>query len=196
MSDVGFAQIAATAARAFLARGFQGVSLRALASDLGIQAASLYHHCPGGKAELYIRSLQWFLDGYAERLSAARGRAAFPESILRMAAFTVGENHVDVRRIVTADLPNLPAREQSALSSSVHDALLRPFVEEFESARQNGKVRSRLDCSLAAACVLAVADNLGPLHLPNGAASSPEELAAVEKLVRKGVSLLLDGTRP
>jgi len=196
MTEVGFSHIAATAARAFLAKGFQGVSLRAVARDLGIQAASLYHHCPGGKAELYARSLEWFLDGYAERLSAARGRAAFPESILRMAVFTLGENHVDIRRIVTADLPNLPAREREALNAAVHDVLLRPFVQEFEAAKRSGKVRKRLDGPLAAACVLAVADNLGGLHLPAGVPASTKELEAAGELVRSGVSLLLEGTHP
>jgi AcrR family transcriptional regulator len=194
MSDAAFAQIAATAAHAFLARGFKGVSLRALASELGIQAASLYHHCPGGKSELYVRSLQWFLDGYAERLLASRGRAAYPESILRMACFTLGEDHVDLRRIVTSDLMSLPPQDGEALNVAVHEALLRPFVREFDAAKQDGKARKRLDSHLAAACVLAIADNLGGLHLP-GDSPSPEARKSAEKLVRAGVALLLDGAQ-
>jgi AcrR family transcriptional regulator len=193
MSDDGFAHIAATAARAFLASGYQVVSLRSVAKELGMQAASLYHHCPGGKAELYLRSLSWFLDGYAERLLAARGRAAFPESLTRMAVFTLGDNHVDLRRIVTADLPHLPAADQEALSKAVHEALLGPFVAELEAAKSSGRVKKRLDSHLAAACVLAIADNLGGLHRGD---DSAEARAEAEKLVRAGVTLLLTGAAP
>lgn len=195
MSEPGFAQIATTAARLFLAQGFKGVSLRALASDLGIQAASLYHHCPGGKAELYVRSVRRFLDGYAERLLASRGKAAFPESVLRMAAFTLGENHVDFRRTITADLPNLPTDEQKELSDFLHEALLRPFAEELEAARRIGKVRKRLDTGMAAACVLAITD-LGGVHLPSGRPPTVKERKVAKDFVRSGVTLLLDGARP
>lgn len=172
------------------------MSLRAIASELGIQAASLYHHCPGGKAELYLRSIGWFLDGYAERLLAARGRATFPESVLRMATFTLGKNHVDLRRIIIEDLPNLPDDQRAKLNESLHEVLLRPFVEEFDAAKQGGKVRKRLDSPMAAACVLAIADNIGGLHLPAGGAPSADALHVANEVVRSGVSLLLDGTRP
>ena len=196
MSSSGFDEIATTAARLFLTQGFRGVSVRAIATELGIQAASLYHHCPGGKAEIYVRSISWFLDGYAERLLAARGRSSFPESMLRMAAFTLGENHVDVRRIVLEDLPNLPKAEQSTLSETLHQALLRPFVEEFETAKQRGHARKRLDSQMAASCVLAIADNIGGLHLPSEGLPSSKELEAAKHLVRSGISLLIDGTGP
>lgn len=196
MSNSGFNEIAPTAARLFLTHGFRGVGLRAIASELGIQAASLYHHCPGGKAEIYVRSICWFLDGYAERLLGARGRATFPESMLRMATFTLGENHVDLRRIVLEDLPNLPSPQQSKLNASLHEVLLRPFVEEFDAAKQSGKARKRLDSPMAASCVLAIADNIGGLHLPSSGPPSAEALDAAQQLVRAGVSLLLDGTGP
>ena len=196
MSDSGFDEIATVAAPLFLSQGFRGVSLRAIASALGIKAASLYHHCPGGKAELYVRSLRWFLDGHAERLLAARGRATFPESLLRMAAFTLGENHVDLRRIVGEDLPNLPEAERSEISECLHEALLRPLVAELNAAKRSGKVRKRLDSAMAASCVLAIADNLGGLHLPGEGRATAEELQAAQQMVRAGVSLLLEGTRP
>ncbi len=47
MSISSIDEIAATAARLLLTQGFRGVSLRAIASELGIKPASLYHHCPG-----------------------------------------------------------------------------------------------------------------------------------------------------
>lgn len=172
------------------------MSLRSIATELGIKAASLYHHCPGGKSELYERAVHWFLHGYAERLLASRGRASYPESILRMATFTVGENHVDLRRMILEDLPNLSKDQQSKVHEYLHAVLLRPFVEEFEAAKQSGKVRKRLDSQMATSCVLAIADNIGSLHLPADRPASEDELHAARQLVRSGVSLLLDGTHP
>lgn len=195
MTQPGFVGIATTAARLFLSRGYGSVSLRDLARELGIKAASLYHHCPGGKAELYVRSLRWFLEGHAERVLESRGRAAFPESLLRMAVFTVGENHVDLRRIVHSDLPNLPLEAQAELNECLHEAVLRPFVEVFDSAKREGTVRKGVESRLAAACVLAIADNLGGLHLPADRPPSKEELEAARGAVRLGVRLFLKGTQ-
>lgn len=193
MSNLDFDAIASVASRAFLAKGFARVSVRAIAGELGIKAASLYHHCPGGKAELYQRSICNFLDGYADRLLAARQGSSFPESLLRMATFTLGQNHIDLRRVISEDLPNLSKSGQEEVSESIHKALLGPFVDVLEAAKESDKVRSELDSSMAAACVLAVADNLGGLHLPVGSPVSPEAVAAAEALVREGVSLVLQG---
>jgi len=195
MTQPGFTGIATAAAKLFLSRGYRSVSLRDLAAELGIKAASLYHHCPGGKAELYVRSLGMFLEGHADRVLKSRGRAAFPESLVRMAIFTIGENHVDLRRIVHSDLPNLPPEKQAELSECLHEAVLRPFVEVFDSAKEESKVRKGLDSSLAAACVLAIADNLGDLHLPAARPPSQSELEAAQGAVRLGVRLLLEGTQ-
>ena len=82
--DDPFTQVATVAARQFLSRGFAAVSLRAIADELGIQPASLYYHCPGGKAELYARSLAHFLTGYRTELAAATGRARYPEALQRL----------------------------------------------------------------------------------------------------------------
>lgn len=47
------ARIVRTAAVHFARQGFEGASLRKIAEDVGIKAASIFHHFPGGKAELY-----------------------------------------------------------------------------------------------------------------------------------------------
>ncbi len=39
-------------AQVFLAHGYDGASIAALASSAGLSKASLYHHFPGGKAEM------------------------------------------------------------------------------------------------------------------------------------------------
>lgn len=191
-----FAKIADVASRLFLEKGYAGVGLRTVARELQIKAASLYHHCPGGKAELYVRSLRWYLDGYGDRMVASRGKSSFPESLHRMVEYTIGRHHVDLRRVIAEDLPHLPTEQQREVGEWLHEALLGPISSEFEMAKEAGKIRKRLDSALAAACVLAIADNIGGLHLIGDAATSSESLAAARKMVRAGVSMLLAGAQP
>lgn len=52
-SDDTRTRILATASSHFARYGFEGAALRKIAEDVGIKAASIFHHFPGGKAELY-----------------------------------------------------------------------------------------------------------------------------------------------
>jgi AcrR family transcriptional regulator len=52
-TDATRARLLATASSHFARHGFEGASLRRIADDVGIKAASIFHHFPGGKAELY-----------------------------------------------------------------------------------------------------------------------------------------------
>jgi AcrR family transcriptional regulator len=195
MTDDAFSRIAATAARIFLARGYSGVNLRGLAAELGIQAASLYYHCPGGKAELYARSVGMFFDGYRDTLEAARGRARFPETVRRMSDQMLDLGAIDFKRITRADLPNLDDADARALADQLHDALLTPFRDAFEDAKSANLVRQRLDTTLAAACVVSLVDSLGFQHLPVDRAATAEELDAAKQVARAAIALLVDGAR-
>jgi len=48
---------------------------------------------------------------------------------------------------------------------------------------------------MAASCVLAIADNIGGLHLPADEPPSEDALTLATQMVRSGISLLLDGAR-
>lgn len=187
-SAPAFERIARTAARLFLEKGYAGVSLRAVAAELGIRAASLYHHCPAGKAELYERSLLVFLADYREALAAARGRARFPERLLRMTDWMVEHPPVDLQHIVRVDLPHLDPERAGELSARLHDAVLGPFVETLEEASGAGTLRSRVQTELAAACVVSLVQGLGFAHV-----GSDDERRAAIQMVRSGLRLFLDG---
>jgi TetR/AcrR family transcriptional repressor of lmrAB and yxaGH operons len=51
--------------RAFRTNGFHGTTLTALASEVGLQKASLYHLFPGGKVEMARAVLHSVLEGFA-----------------------------------------------------------------------------------------------------------------------------------
>jgi AcrR family transcriptional regulator len=195
VSDESFTRVAMTAGRLFLARGYAAVSLRAIAEALGIRAASLYFHCPAGKAELYARSLEVFLGAYRGELALARGRARFPGAVYRMADWMLARPPVDLQRIVRVDLPQLDEARGRAVLEVLHDAVLGPFVEVFEAATAASALRRGVDAHIAAASVIALVDGLGWSHLPPGREATEEELAAAKRTVRAGLRLVVDGAR-
>jgi AcrR family transcriptional regulator len=191
--DDAFEPIAQAAARMFLSQGYAAVSLRAVAEEAGIQAASLYYHCPGGKGELYMRALERFLGGYRRELAAAAGRAAFPRALLRTTDWMVTHPPVDLQRIVRVDLPRLDRRDSERLLECLHTAVLEPLSALFKGAKEDGHLAERVDPDLAAACVLALVDGLGHSHLPSDRAATKGELDQACNDVRAAVSLLLEG---
>jgi AcrR family transcriptional regulator len=61
----------------FSERGYAAVTLRDIAAGLGIRQASLYHHVPGGKEQLYVevteRNLRRIRMGCARNSGRRRG---------------------------------------------------------------------------------------------------------------------------
>jgi len=193
MTTNSFDDLATIAARAFLQRGYAAVSLRALASEMGIQAASLYYHCPGGKAELFQRALRHHFERYGKKLAQIGARKTFPEDLYLMGAAMLQLGPVELRRIAQVDARHLKGEDAHALVQVIHDAVLSPFVEAIDRARTSSRVRANVDTELAASCVVALVDNLGFVHLPTEREASDAELKQARKLLRAGLSLLVHG---
>lgn len=66
------------AAQQFAARGFEGASMRSIASEVGIQAASIFHHFPDGKDQLYDEIVQQVIETLATNLASWDNRANEP----------------------------------------------------------------------------------------------------------------------
>jgi len=186
-----FERIAMAAAPIFLARGYDGVGLRALAKELGIKAASLYHHCPDGKSELYARALTTYLGDYQSQLASARGRARFPAALHRMTDWMLDHPPVDPHAVLAAPLSD-DARD--ALIHALHAAVVDPIADVFRDAQAKGQVRAAVQPELAASAVISLVHGLGFSHL-HGPAPEAAALSAARDHVRQGVSLLLDGVR-
>lgn len=193
IETASFKRLALTAAPIFLEHGFAAVSVRMLAERMGIKGASLYHHCPGGKAELYARSLAVFLEEYRSGLRAAAGRARFPNGLFRMAEWIVVQPPVDISRVLRVDLPHLEQDVASALIGRLHGAVLAPLVSTLKEAQELGKLRTDIDTELAAASVVSLVDGLGFSHLPTDRKPTPAEVSAAQRTVRAGLKLLCDG---
>ncbi len=193
--SASFARIAMAVAPIFLARGYAGVTLRHLAGELGIKPASLYYHCPGGKADLYQRALVIYLDDYRARLERSPGRSRFPNDVLRMADWMLENPSVDLQHVFRMDLPHLEAEPAERLVHALHAAVISPFAQAFERAAGRGELRGQVEPELAAAAVIALVEGLGFSHLPVHDRPSPAELDGARATVRSGLRMLLDGVR-
>jgi AcrR family transcriptional regulator len=170
--NVGWTQIAETAGDLFLAHGFGAVSLRQVASRLGIKAASLYHHCPGGKAELYERSIAEVMGQLRGQLERAMADRPFRPALTAAAEALLESAPIDVRRIQEVDLPALEAAGGSAerVIGALHAGIHEPLRELFELGKETGEVRDEVDEDIAAASLLALVVGLGTSHGPHAAA--------------------------
>ncbi|MEA3546958.1 MAG: TetR/AcrR family transcriptional regulator [Thermodesulfobacteriota bacterium] len=64
----------------FASGGFNGISMRAIAREVGLNAASIYHHFPD-KQTLYIKAMAHAFSGKAEILSAALATASHEQRL-------------------------------------------------------------------------------------------------------------------
>ncbi len=120
----------------FTQRGFAAVTLRDIAQALGLNHASLYHHVPGGKEELYVevmrRGLHKHHDGLRTAIRGAMDKGGDWQAQLRAAAhWLVSQPPLDITRMRTSDMPALSKKHAHQLSDEVYTLLLTPIQHIF-----------------------------------------------------------------
>lgn len=98
------------------AHGYGGLNLRTLAEQVGIKAASLYHHFPS-KAALAAAVARRYAEKSAVTLEAISAETAEPEMCLRRYPETFrrsleNENRICLCSFMTAEYNDLPAEVQ------------------------------------------------------------------------------------
>jgi TetR/AcrR family transcriptional repressor of nem operon len=114
-------KILAAATRIAQARGYGGLNLRALAEQVGIKAASLYHHFPS-KAELAAAVARRYAEDSAATLEALTAEAGQPEECLRRYPETFrrsleNDNRICLCSFMSAEYDDLPAAVQKEVQA-------------------------------------------------------------------------------
>ncbi len=116
----------------FQERGYNGVSMSDLASALGMQKASLYHHASGGKEALFVEVMERILDRYRDGLEDAIQRQNLYEAQLRAAAYWLLEHpSLHYARMMQSDMPSLSAEHVQRLTIVTYRALQGPLEKVF-----------------------------------------------------------------
>ena len=112
-------RILAAATSIAQARGYGGLNLRALADQVGIKAASLYHHFPS-KADLAAAVAQRYAETSAATLEALEADAGSPAACLQRYPETFRRSLENANRIC---LCSFMAAEYDELPGAVQDAV-------------------------------------------------------------------------
>jgi AcrR family transcriptional regulator len=129
-------RVLAAAERLFTERGYAAVTLRDIAQALGLNHASLYHHVPGGKEELYVEVMRRGLKRHHAGLQHAITTAGDDwHAQLRAAAhWLISQPALDITRMRLSDMPALQKAHASQLNREVYELLLNPIEQVFRKA--------------------------------------------------------------
>jgi AcrR family transcriptional regulator len=186
------ARVLAAAERLFHERGYTGVTMQQLASELGMQTASLYYHAPGGKQELFTEVMEQSLERHREGLTRALTEAP-PELRARLEAamrWFLSQPTMNLERMVTSDFPALPRRTATRLQRRVYECLHGPLRDAMVEAERSGEIRE-VHADLIAGAILSWANAVGFSTAVRGKGAPP-----AEALAKTLVDVLLLGLVP
>jgi AcrR family transcriptional regulator len=177
----------------FSERGYDSVTLRDIAQALGIRQASLYHHVPGGKEQLFVEVTERSLARHRVEIVrlVAQHQGDLRALLLAVGDWLLSQPPVDIPRMVRSDMPAISEEHARRLTRAAVDSLVVPLEGAFVDARARGEVeflRTPLWERLLAGSYLAIVDNarIGARfgQLPAG------------MMVECMVDVILDGLRP
>jgi TetR/AcrR family transcriptional regulator, cholesterol catabolism regulator len=130
------------AERLFGERGYAAVTLNDIASAVGIRHASLYHHVPGGKQELFIevteRSLHRHANGLHQAIDGAQPDVR--SRLYAVARWLLSQPPMDLVRMVHSDMPAIDPESAMRLSLLALEAMIEPVSRLLHEAQANGEV--------------------------------------------------------
>lgn len=129
-------RVLVAAERLFRERGYQVVTLRDIAQDIGIRHTSLYHHFPRGKEELFVEVTTRRMRGYRAGLEGAIQGAGsdWVEQLRAAATWLLSQSTMHLGRIMQADMPQISAEAAEKLRAVTVASLLGPLDAVFREA--------------------------------------------------------------
>ncbi|HEY8601264.1 MAG TPA: TetR/AcrR family transcriptional regulator [Thermomicrobiales bacterium] len=174
----------------FSERGYDSVTLRDIAEAIGIRQASLYHHVPGGKEQLYVEVTERGLQRHQAGLEAALATATGIRAQLRAAArWLLSQPPMNLSRLVRSDLPAIAREHADRLLATSYTTLFAPIERALRDADRSAEIRLHNPILLAATFISLIegiwdADYVGAVRHTH--AEMADEL----------IDVLLDGLRP
>ena len=115
-----------SAALLFRERGYSGTAFSDVIAHSGAPRGSIYHHFPGGKAQLAQEAVAWAAAAIAERLDEALARERDAAGVLR--AFLAPWREVLERSAFRAGCPLVAITVETDVPPELRDAVARAFA--------------------------------------------------------------------
>ena len=171
--------------------GYSTVTVHQIAKKLGIKAASLYYHAPGGKEELFVLVLKRCLARHRRGMRDALAGAGsqLRDQCLAVIEWFLSQGPLAFFRLLVSDLGGLKRGQGDRLRQLAIDSLVNPISHLFQKAAQQGEIRAvrpyLLTCS-----ILAMVDGIWY------ASEVQAEPVKNRQMAEEFVDLLLNGARP
>ena len=194
----GARRIAETAAHMFAHKGFQGVSMAALAREVGVGKATIFHHFPS-KEDLYFFVLRQACEEVASFLRRVEEPHADPDRALQdFARFNMQHlvESPDVARLVLRELMEGDSERLRTLTNEVYSGIFERLQILIREGQKAGLYSEAHDPALVAGILV------GTQLFFTQTADSWKLLPGVDFAHEPGrftegfLSLLLDGLRP
>jgi AcrR family transcriptional regulator len=130
------------AERLFATRGFNAVKLKDIAAAAGIRHATVYHHVPDGKEQLYIEVMERNLVRHREGIeqSLAEGGEDVRAQLRAVAVWLLSQPPLDLLRLTQSDMAAIDASEARRLSQMALEVLIEPIARSLYAAQARGEI--------------------------------------------------------
>lgn len=184
----GRSRVIDAAERLFRARGYSNVTMRDIASYVGIRQASLYYHFES-KEHLYVAVTELEFEHHHKGLQNAIEQQDNLRAQLNCAAnWFLSQPPVHLLSMLHTDMPCLSEENLKKLSASSRRCIFIPVQQMFEVAQQKGEIRS-CRANVLAGFFLSVMESI-PMVI------SGSEVEAKQVIVNEMIDVLLDGLTP
>jgi TetR/AcrR family transcriptional regulator, cholesterol catabolism regulator len=174
----------------FSDRGYKAVTLRDIAEALGIRQASLYHHFPNGKEELFVEVTERAMKRHSEGLRKTISDA--PEDVecqLRsVARWMLSQPPVDMARMVRSDMEEIDEVHRHRLMQATLRSLILPIEGIFDRGMDRETLRDVGHNRLLAGWFLSMIEAV-QVSVRFSSRSS-------EEMADEMISVMMDGLRP
>ncbi|MFN8469439.1 MAG: TetR/AcrR family transcriptional regulator [Caldilineaceae bacterium] len=174
----------------FMDRGYNAITLRDIADELGIKQASLYYHFPEGKEQIFVAMAERLFERHREGLEAALEEAGsdLNAQLHAVAGWFSSQPPVKILGMFHADIPALNREHVQRLQGMARNAMYLPLREAFVAAQAREEIRPAHP-DLLAGSFLWLMDGLSYGQTRIGAPSR-------EVMADDLISILMDGLRP
>ena len=173
----------------FRQRGYNVVTMRDIAQEVGIRQASLYHHF-STKEQLFITVTEQVFERHRNGLQQAISEAG-PDLRAQLHAASgwfISQPPIHFFSLMHTDMPSLSEEQTQRLALIAQQCLFDPIRQAFVAAQEQGQIRY-VKPNFLAGFFLSLIDGLNYAStLPD---TSPKDVMACEI-----VSVMLDGLQP
>ncbi|GCE28784.1 hypothetical protein KDA_42680 [Dictyobacter alpinus] len=172
-------RVLAAAEQLFARKGYAAVTLRDIATEVGIRHTSLYHHVPGGKEEMFVEVTERHLKRHREGLTRAiqQAQPGIREQLFAAADWLLSQPPIDLLRMVLSDMPAIEPRHAERLSQLALESMIQPIYNALEHAQQQGQI-TQLDFGPIAGGILGMIESFHAIPEP-ALVKSRQEMAYV-----------------